>query len=106
TDRYARMSTEEDVELDPGGPAYRNDPSHFGIDPGLPWPDDVPRDQDDTHWRFENDPKGARRAELKIASLWMVTLLCGIGLAITYCVGGQAQAEGILLCISFFCLGV
>jgi ubiquinol-cytochrome c reductase iron-sulfur subunit len=100
------MSTEEEISLDPGGPSYRHDPSHFGIDPGLPWPDDVPRDQDDTHWRFENDPKGARRAELKIASLWIVTLLCGGGLAATYVEGGQAQAEGILLCVAFFCLGV
>ena len=44
--------------------ALRYDPRHFGIDPDEPWPDDVPRGQDDSHWRYENDPRGARRAEI------------------------------------------
>ena len=57
------------------------DPRHFGIDPGDPWPDDVPQGQDDSHWRFENDPKGARRAELRIAFCWTLTVLASIGLA-------------------------
>jgi ubiquinol-cytochrome c reductase iron-sulfur subunit len=99
------MSTDEDYDLAPGTAAYRNDPSHFGIDPGMPWPDDVPRDQDDTRWRYQDDPKGARRAELKIAALWTITLLCGLGLAVTYCLGGQPQVEGSLLAVSFGCLG-
>jgi ubiquinol-cytochrome c reductase iron-sulfur subunit len=99
------MTTDEDLDLAPGGPGYRNDPSHFGIDPGQPWPEDVPRDQDDTRWRFQDDPKGARRAELKIATLWMITMLCGIGLAVVYCLGGQAQVEGCLLAVGFGCLG-
>ncbi len=38
--------------------SLRFDPRHFGIDPGEPWPDDVPRGQDDSHWRYENDPRG------------------------------------------------
>ena len=96
----------EEIDLNPGSYEYRNDPSHFGIDPGQPWPEDVPRDQDDMHWRYEGDPKGARRAELRIAALWTVTLLCGIGLAVVYVVGGQPQVEGSLLALGFGCLGV
>jgi ubiquinol-cytochrome c reductase iron-sulfur subunit len=99
------MTTDEDLTLAPGTEQYRNDPTHYGIDPGEPWPDDVPRNQDDMRWRFDNDPKGARRAELKIAFLWMLTMLSGIGLAVTYCVGGQAQVEGCLLALGFGCLG-
>jgi ubiquinol-cytochrome c reductase iron-sulfur subunit len=101
------MSTEEDLStLAPGSKAYLNDPSHFGIDPGMAWPEDVPRDQDDTKWRFQDDPKGARRAELKIAALWIITLLCGLGLAVTYCLGGQPQVEGSCLCVGFGTLGI
>jgi ubiquinol-cytochrome c reductase iron-sulfur subunit len=81
-------------------------PRHFGIDPGDPWPDDVPKGQDDSHWRFENDPVRARRAELRIAACWMVTVLASIGLAITYVAGGQTQAEGALWAAAFLGLGV
>ena len=97
---------EEPIDLNPGTEAYRNDPTHFGIDPGEPWPDDVPRNQDDMKWRYQGDPKGARRAELRIAALWTVTMLCGIGLAWVYVVGGQPQVEGTLLAVGFGCLGV
>jgi ubiquinol-cytochrome c reductase iron-sulfur subunit len=99
------MSTEEDLDLAPGTESYFNDPTHFGIDPGQAWPEDVPRNQDDMRWRFQDDPKGARRAELKIAFLWIITMFCGIGLAVVYCLGGQAQVEGSLLCVGFACLG-
>ena len=61
--------------------AFGVNPRHFGIEPGEPWPDDVPKDQDDTHWRFEDDPKGARRAERRIAACWTLTVLGSIGLA-------------------------
>jgi ubiquinol-cytochrome c reductase iron-sulfur subunit len=92
--------------LDPHGEEYRTDPTHYGIYDGEEWPDDVPRDQNDMHWRFEDDEKGARRAELKIAAFWIVTLLCGLGLAVTYCLGGQPQVEGSLLAVGFGCMGV
>ncbi|MGH9072315.1 MAG: hypothetical protein ACRDX8_14415, partial [Acidimicrobiales bacterium] len=65
-------------------PAPGLNPRHFGIDPDEPWPDDVPKGQDDSHWRFENDPKRARIAELKIAACWICTLLASIGLAWVY----------------------
>ncbi len=82
------------------------DPTHFGIGVGEPWPDDVPRVQDDSWWRYRDDPKGARRAELRIAFCWTLTMLAGIGLAVTYCLGGQPQAEGALLFVGFVGLGV
>jgi ubiquinol-cytochrome c reductase iron-sulfur subunit len=91
-------------EIGPSG--RRPDPRHFGIDPSDPWPDDVPRDQDDSHWRYENDPKRARRAELRVAFCWTLTLLASIGLAITYVEGGQAQAEGACWAVAFLGLGV
>jgi ubiquinol-cytochrome c reductase iron-sulfur subunit len=90
----------------PGSEDYINDPTHFGIHPGEEWPDDVPRNQDDTRTRYDGDPKGARRAELRIAAFWIVTLFCGLGLAVTYCLGGQPQVEGSLLALGFGCLGV
>jgi ubiquinol-cytochrome c reductase iron-sulfur subunit len=86
--------------------ALRVDPRHFGIDPNDPWPDDVPRDQDDSHWRYENDPKGARRAELRIAFCWTLTLLASIGLAAVYVAGGQAQVEGACWAVAFLGLGI
>ncbi len=96
----------EAFDLAPGTYEYRNDPTHYGIEPGEAWPEDVPRDQDDMHWRYEGDPKGARLAELRIAALWMVTLLCGIGLAWVYVAGGQPQVEGTLLAVGFGCLAI
>lgn len=95
------MSTEDTSPTPPGF-----NPRHFGIDPDEPWPDDVPKGQDDSHWRFENDPKAARRAELKIAFCWTITLVASVGLAITYVEGGQAQAEGLLWAAAFIGLGV
>jgi ubiquinol-cytochrome c reductase iron-sulfur subunit len=82
------------------------DPRHYGIDPHGPWPEDVPKGQDDSHWRYENDPKGARRAELRVAFCWSLTLLASIGLAWVYVAGGQTQVEGALWAMAFFGLGV
>lgn len=81
------------------------DPTHFGIAVGEPWPEDVPRDQDDSRWRYQDDPKGARRAELRVAFCWMLTLLAAIALMIVFVVGGQPQAEGALLFVGFVGLG-
>jgi len=82
------------------------DPRHYGIDPHEPWPEDVPKGQDDSHWRFENDPKGARLAELRVAACWSVTVLASIGLAWVYVAGGQTQVEGALWAAAFLGLGV
>ena len=100
------MSVDDQTSLTPGSESYLNDPTHYGIYGGEEWPDDVPRNQDDTHWRYQDDPKGARRAELRIAACWMLTLGCGIGLAIVYVLGGQPQTEGSLLAGGFGSLGV
>jgi ubiquinol-cytochrome c reductase iron-sulfur subunit len=86
--------------------ALQYDPRHFGIDPDEPWPDDVPRGQDDSHWRFENDPKGARRAELRIAACWTVTLLSSIGLAAAYVADASAPVQGTFWGLAFLGLGV
>jgi ubiquinol-cytochrome c reductase iron-sulfur subunit len=85
---------------------FGRNPRHFGIDPGEPWPDDVPLDQDDTHWRFENDPKAARRAELKIAACFMVTLLASLGLCVVYVTGANNQLGGLCWALAFLGLGV
>ena len=64
---------------------FSENPRHFGIDPGDPWPDDVPKGQDDTRWRYQDDPRGARRAEIRVALCWTVTVLASIGLmAVSY----------------------
>ena len=86
-------------------PMGRN-PRHFGIDPDEPWPDDVPKDQDDTHWRYENDPKGARRAELRVAACWIVTMLASIGLCVVYQAGANTQLAGLCWGLAFGGLGV
>jgi ubiquinol-cytochrome c reductase iron-sulfur subunit len=86
-------------------PTGRN-PRHFGIDPSEPWPDDVPLDQDETAFRYSGNPKGARRAELRIAFCWVLTLLASIGLAWVYVDGGQPQVEAALLLFAFGGLGV
>jgi ubiquinol-cytochrome c reductase iron-sulfur subunit len=85
---------------------FARNPRHFGIDPDDPWPDDVPRDQDETHWRFENDPRRARRSELTVATCWTVTLLASIALAIVYIDGGNTQTAGICWGLAFLGLGV
>ncbi|HEX6394981.1 MAG TPA: Rieske 2Fe-2S domain-containing protein [Acidimicrobiales bacterium] len=103
------MTTTEEHSASAGrdaDPPVQDDPRHFGIDPGDPWPEDVPRGQDDSHWRFEDDPRAARRAERKIAFCWTLTLLASVGLAWVYAVGGQAQAEGVLWATAFLGLGV
>ncbi len=86
--------------------ALRFDPRHFGIDPDEPWPDDVPRGQDDSHWRYEDDPRGARRAELRIAACWTVTLLASIGLAAAYVADASAPVQGSFWAAAFLGLGV
>jgi ubiquinol-cytochrome c reductase iron-sulfur subunit len=97
-------------ETEPGsgdGPlGLRYDPRHFGIDPGDPWPDDVPKGQDDSHWRYENNPKGARRAEIRIAFCWTLTVLAAIGLAWVYVAGGNTPVEGALWAMAFLGLGI
>jgi ubiquinol-cytochrome c reductase iron-sulfur subunit len=104
------MTTTEDhqphmAEGDPRA-AIPDNPRHFGIEPGDPWPEDVPHGQDDSHWRYENDPGGARRAELRIAFFWTLTLLASIGLAWVYVAGGQPQVEGVLWAVALLGLGV
>jgi arsenite oxidase small subunit len=85
------------------GPWHR---SHFFIPPTGPWPDDVPKNQDLEWWRYRDDPRGARRAELRIVFCWMITLLSGLGLAVTYCVAGyQSQVIGAFLTCGFGGLG-
>jgi quinol---cytochrome c reductase iron-sulfur subunit len=93
----------EAYELPPdeptSGPWHR---SHFYIPPTGPWPEDVPKNQDLDWWRYRDDPKGARRAELRIAFCWIITLLAGLGLAVTYVVAGeQSQVLGIFLAFGF-----
>jgi len=85
---------------------FNENPRHFGIDPSDPWPDDVPRGQDDTHWRYQDDPKGARRAEMRIAFCWTLTILASIALAIVYIDGANNQAAGICWAIAFGGLGL
>ena|SRR5947209_2641947 len=112
------MTTEEaDLNHDPAGahghpgddgsrlPFGRN-PRHYGIDPGAPWPADVPMDQDDTHWRYEDDPRGARRAEMRIAACWTVTLLASIGLIVVYQDGTNNQLAGLCWGLALGGLGV
>jgi ubiquinol-cytochrome c reductase iron-sulfur subunit len=86
------------------GPWHR---SHFFIPPTGPWPEDVPKNQDLEWWRYRDDPKGARRAEMRIVFCWMITLLSGLGLAVTYCVASfQSQVIGAFLLCGFAGLGV
>jgi ubiquinol-cytochrome c reductase iron-sulfur subunit len=85
---------------------FGRNPLHFGIDPGQPWPDDVPMDQDDSHWRYENDPRGARRAELRIAVCWIVTMAASVGLCVVYQVNSNNQLAGLCWGLAFGGLGV
>jgi ubiquinol-cytochrome c reductase iron-sulfur subunit len=105
-DATSDRSAAADSPLAPGTPEYIDDPGHFGIEHGQPWPEDVPRGQNDTHWRYEDDPKGARRAELRVAACWSLMFISGIGLAFCYVLGGQTQIEGALLFLGFAGLGV
>lgn len=102
TTEHGRGPGADDGERD----LARQDSTHFGIDRDLEWPDDVPRGQDDSWWRYQDDPKGARRAELRIAGCWTVTLVAGLALAVTYCLGANAQAIGIELALGFIGMGV
>lgn len=72
---------------------------------GTPWPDDVPPDQDDTWYPLRDDPWKAKRLELVIAFFWGISAICGLGLAVIYVTGGQAQLEGLCLFGGFACLG-
>ena len=85
---------------------FGRNPRHFGIAPDEPWPDDVPMDQDDSHWRYEGDPKGARRAELRIAACWTVTLLASIGLCVVFQTGANNQLAGLCWGLAFGGLGI
>jgi ubiquinol-cytochrome c reductase iron-sulfur subunit len=63
-------------------------------------------DQDDTHWRYENDPKGARRAEQRIAALWTLTMLASIALVWDYVSNdANTQVAGVCWGVAFFGLG-
>lgn len=86
----------------PSGPLHR---SHFFIPEGVPWPSDVPKNQDVGWWRYRGDPKGASRAERRIVACWMVTFLAAIGLAWVFVAGGQPQVEGGMLFAGFGGLG-
>ena len=110
TEPAADEATEESAAHDSHGDADRipfgRNPRHFGIDPGDPWPDDVPMDQDDTHWRYENDPKGARRAELRVAACWTVTALASLGLIVVFQTKANNQLAGLCWGLAFGGLGV
>ena len=93
-------------EVPEGSTPFSSNPRHYGIDPGTPWPDDVPMGQDDTHWRFEDDPKGARRAEIRIGVCWTVAILASIGLMVVYVQGYSTQAAGICWGLAFAGLGI
>jgi ubiquinol-cytochrome c reductase iron-sulfur subunit len=101
---HATAPDDDGDALAPGTVRFMEDPLHYGIEHG-PWPDDVPHGQNDMHWRYEDDPKGARRAEMRIAACWSLMLIGGLGLAICYATGGQAQIEGACLGIGFAGLG-
>jgi len=85
---------------------FSENPRHFGIDPGDPWPDDVPKGQDDTRWRYQDDPRGARRAEIRVALCWTVTVLASIGLMVVYVEGANTQAAGVCWGLAFAGLGL
>jgi ubiquinol-cytochrome c reductase iron-sulfur subunit len=92
--------------LDDNRTPFGRNPRHFGIDPDEPWPDDVPMDQDDTRWRYQGDPKGAKKAERRIAAAWTVTLLASMGLAAVYVDGANTQLAGLCWGLAFGGLGV
>jgi ubiquinol-cytochrome c reductase iron-sulfur subunit len=80
-------------------------PRHFGIDAGSPWPEDVPMGQDDSSWRFEDDPRGARRAEIRIGLAWGVSILASLGLMVVYVQGYSNQWTGVCWGLAFAGLG-
>jgi ubiquinol-cytochrome c reductase iron-sulfur subunit len=102
----ARLGDDSSESGDAIAESLRFNPRHFGIDPGDPWPEDVPKGQDDSRWRYQDDPRGARRAEIRIAFCWTLTLLSSIGLAWVYVAGGQTTVEGILWATAFLGLGI
>jgi ubiquinol-cytochrome c reductase iron-sulfur subunit len=105
--RHEGHEAEEiDTEAAERIPMGRN-PRHFGIAPGEPWPDDVPLDQDDTQWRFQDNPKAAKRAENKIAFCFVMTLLASAALAWDYAANdGQTQIAGACWGVAFAGLGI
>lgn len=56
--------------------------------------------------RFGDNPRKAKRAELRIAVCFALPVLCGFALMVVYVLGGQPQAEGALLFGAFVGLGV
>lgn len=56
--------------------------------------------------RFGDNPRRAKRAELRIAACFVLPVLCGLSLMVVYVLGGQPQAEGALLFFAFVGLGV
>jgi ubiquinol-cytochrome c reductase iron-sulfur subunit len=100
-----RPGASHDEHVEERTPFGRN-PRHFGIDPGDPWPDDVPMDQDDTHWRYEGDRRGAKWAERRIAACWTVTALASIGVCVVYQTGANNQLAGLCWGLAFGGFGV
>ena len=76
--------------------ALRVNPRHFGIDPDEPWPDDVPRRPGRHPLAVRERSEGARRAELRIAACWTLTLLASIGLAAVYVEGVRPRCRALL----------
>jgi len=70
------------------------------------WSEGSTPQADDLWTRYADDPKRAKRSEYLIAACFFVAVLCGLGLMIVYCIGGQPQAEGTLLFFAFTGLGV
>jgi ubiquinol-cytochrome c reductase iron-sulfur subunit len=70
------------------------------------WSEGSTPQADDLWTRYADDPKRAKRAEYRIAALFVIPVLCGLSLMVVYCLGGQPQAEGALLFFAFASLGV
>jgi ubiquinol-cytochrome c reductase iron-sulfur subunit len=63
-------------------------------------------DAQGTGFRLEGRPAAIRSVERRIAVCWGITGLCALSLAVVYLLGGQPQAEGILLAVALGSLGV
>lgn len=72
----------------------------FSVDTPELWPNDVPPEQDEEWYPRIGDPKGARRAEIRIVLCWMVTLFASMGFAACYVTGANTQIEGGLLALA------
>jgi ubiquinol-cytochrome c reductase iron-sulfur subunit len=71
-----------------------------------PWPDDVPPNQDDTWYPLRDDPRRAFFMEVKIATLWGITALCGVGLMIDYVTTANTQWMGGLMALGLVTMGI